>query len=59
MKTSELRPGVLAKLRAVRDELNEELAGKSFVEQQRYIRDQLKTKRRPAPRGRSRQRRSA
>ena len=59
MKTSELRPGVLAKLRAVRDELNEELAGKSFVEQQRYIRDQLKTKGRPAPRGRARQRRSA
>lgn len=42
MKTRKSRPGVVKALRAIRDNVNEELTGKSFVEQQRYVREQLK-----------------
>ncbi len=34
---------VLKRLRAIRDDLNEELAGKSFAEQQKHVRKALKT----------------
>ncbi len=50
MKTTEAPTKVLTRLRAIRDDLNEQLAGKSFAEQQDYIRREL----RRASRGTSR-----
>lgn len=44
MKTTEAATKVLPRLRAIRDELNTELAGKSFAEQRDYIRKALKRK---------------
>ena len=43
---------VLPRLRAIREELNEALSGKSFAEQQAYIRKGLRSRER-APRARS------
>ena len=59
MKTRKSRAGMLKTLRAIRDEMNEELAGKSFVEQQRYVRERLKAAGISVPRGRHRRQRTA
>jgi hypothetical protein len=51
MKTTEAPAKVLLRLRAIRYELNDELAGKSFAEQRDYISKALP--RRPQRRSRS------
>ena len=41
MKTRKSQPGVVKALGAIRDSMNEELAGTAFVEQQRHLRQEL------------------
>ena len=57
MKTTEAPTNVLTRLREIRDELNEELAGKSFEEQRSYIRQALRRTPRRAARSTPRRRR--